>query len=95
MLHSTIASHKITSERDYITGATRITMPCLAGEDVSRGIGEITLMVRPGGAITDANDQPITIEPGETLRGWGTLDGPSYQVGHVNVPCEIIDHLRS
>jgi hypothetical protein len=68
------------------------TVRALGGEDVSRRPTWI-LVEMIGGCPTDPESgERWTAEPGETLRGWGSLDGPSVAVTrqsaawYVNVP---------
>ena len=76
--HYTLAGHHVV---EFLSEyGTFWTLPCLAGDDCSCRIGEITLEAIPGGMKEARNGGEIKVTPGETLRGWGSLDGPSYNL---------------
>ena len=89
--HYTLAGHHVAAF-DGIW-----SLPCLAGEDCSRKIGEILIEPIPGGFRCGSTGGVITVTPGETLRGWGLLDGPSYHLQpedcawYVSVPVPLWD----
>jgi hypothetical protein len=57
---------------------TTLTLPCMEGEDVTRSTGRISVMWSLQYGIVDAGTgRNINVEDGETLMGWGELDGES------------------
>lgn len=89
MSYATIDGHKI----QYAYGI--YTLPCLGGDGVSREPAELLVTVEDG-KLAAAQGEPLKVTDGEELRGWGSLDGPSYDVrreagASVSVPRTLID----
>lgn len=69
------------------------TLPALVGNDPNRHSGSLTITIINGVMRSVTDDQYIDCKPAEVIKGWGSLDGPSYKVGKVNVPAAVIDWL--
>lgn len=80
------------------------TVPCLAGRDVDRGVGEV-LIARNGDVLADARGgEELVIVGDTTLQGWGKLNGEAAvcafvdrsgeTYGEVAIPVSLLDELR-
>lgn len=90
--HKYVNGHHVTDDHGILT------IPCLAGEDVSREPGTICVMVIDGEICDARSEQPMEVVDGRPLMGWDQLDGDCYDVSlpgcpAVAVPKGLIDAL--
>lgn len=74
-------------------GYTLVNLPCLGGDGACRRPERKVFAVADGKLYIAGWWEPLEITQGETLCGWGHLDGPSYRVGGVDVPESVMRHL--
>lgn len=77
----------------YADGSVQATLDALVGSDVARERGQVVVFVDRDGIRTPCGSR-LSVSDGETLVGWGFLNGPSYLVGRMNIPRRTINRLR-
>lgn len=66
-----------------------VTLPCLAGEDVTRHPRTLALELERGKPVTVSGRDPLELRCLTTLAGWGDLDGLAVVVGPQGLGWEV------